>query len=102
MLRGEGVSRAGCKESAVYREAQAGGIALREPSACQFACPAVRMLLSTGSIMKLCIFIGVNAGGYAGWVLGEPFGMMAAFLVSSVGSLLGVVVGWKIARHYLA
>jgi hypothetical protein len=52
--------------------------------------------------MKLCIFVGVNAGGYAGWVLGEPYGTMAAFLVSSLGSILGVVAGWKVARHYLA
>jgi hypothetical protein len=51
--------------------------------------------------MKLCIFVGVNLGGYAGWVLGEPMGMMAAFLISSLGSILGVVLGWKVARRYL-
>ena len=51
--------------------------------------------------MKLCIFVGVNAGGYVGWVVAEPFGMMAAFIVSSIGSVLGVVLGWKVARHYL-
>jgi hypothetical protein len=60
------------------------------------------MLLIPGEIMKLCIFIGVNAGGYVGWVLAEPFGMTAAFLVSSVGSVVGVILGWKVARRYLA
>ncbi len=51
--------------------------------------------------MKFCIFIGVNVGGYAGWVLGEPMGLMAAFLISSLGSILGVYAGWKVARLYL-
>jgi hypothetical protein len=52
--------------------------------------------------MKLCIFVGVNVGGYAGWVLGEPMGMTTAFVVSSLGSLVGVWVGWKVAREYLS
>jgi chromate transport protein ChrA len=52
--------------------------------------------------MKLCIFVGVNLGGYVGWELCERFGLMIAFLASSAGSILGVVLGWKIARHYLS
>jgi hypothetical protein len=59
------------------------------------------MLLFSNVIMKLCIFVGVNAGGYVGWVLAEPFGTMAAFIVSSVGSVAGVFLGWKVARRYL-
>jgi hypothetical protein len=51
--------------------------------------------------MKLCIFVGINVGGYAGWVLGEPLGLMWAFVLSSVGSLAGVYAGWKVARTYL-
>ncbi len=51
--------------------------------------------------MKLCIFVGLNAGGYAGWVVAEPWGLMAAFLVSSLGSAIGVYLGWKVAREYL-
>jgi hypothetical protein len=81
MARNEGVSRAG----------------LREIPLC-----TARLLLFSSVIMKLCIFVGVNAGGYAGWVLGEPYGLMVAFLISSVGSILGVIAGWKVARHYLA
>ncbi len=51
--------------------------------------------------MKLCIFIGINVGGYAGWLLGEQIGLLTAFLVSGVGSILGVYAGWKVAREYL-
>ena len=52
--------------------------------------------------MKLCIFVGINPGGYVGWELGERFGTMAAFLLSGVGSVAGVVAGWWTARRYLA
>ena len=51
--------------------------------------------------MKLCIFIGVNVGGMAGWWLGEHVGLMTAFLVSGAGSVLGVYAGWRVAREYL-
>ena len=51
--------------------------------------------------MKLCIFIGVNVGGMIGWWLGEYVGVMTAFLVSGVGSVLGVYGGWRVAREYL-
>jgi hypothetical protein len=51
--------------------------------------------------MKLLIFIGMNIGGYAGWVLAEPLGTMSAFLLSGVGSLAGVYLGWRAARAYL-
>lgn len=43
--------------------------------------------------MKLCIFIGVNVGGDAGEVLGEPIDLMTAFLVCGLGSLSSVCVG---------
>lgn len=52
-------------------------------------------------IVKFCIFIGVNVGGAIGWSLGERFGIMTAFLISSIGSIAGVFAGWKLARHYL-
>lgn len=52
--------------------------------------------------MKLCIFVGINVGGYIGWSLAEPYGMMTAFLVSGVGSIVGVYAGWWVARRYLA
>jgi len=51
--------------------------------------------------MKLCIFVGMNIGGWAGWSLGESFGLMTAFLASGAGSALGVYLGWKAARLLL-
>ena len=51
---------------------------------------------------KICILAGVTLFGWIGWALGEPFGLMAAFLLSSFGSLIGVYVGWRINRDYLS
>ena len=52
--------------------------------------------------MKLCIFVGVNLGGYVGWELGDRFGTMTAFLLSGAGSVLGVFAGWWAARKMLS
>jgi len=47
---------------------------------------------------KLCTFGGATIGGYAGWFIAERFGFFVAFLVSGVGSIVGVYLGWKLAR----
>ncbi|HUR59846.1 MAG TPA: hypothetical protein VM029_19150 [Opitutaceae bacterium] len=51
-------------------------------------------------MLKLCIFAGTTIGGYAGWALGDAFdlGMGWAFVLSGVGSLVGVWAGWKLGR----
>ncbi len=51
---------------------------------------------------KLCIFIGITVFSCLGWWLGARIGIMTAFLLSSVGSLVGVYVGWRINRDYLS
>jgi len=52
--------------------------------------------------MKLCVFVGMNLGGYVGWSLGANNGIWVAFFAGSLGSILGVYLGWRFARHYLA
>jgi uncharacterized membrane protein YeaQ/YmgE (transglycosylase-associated protein family) len=49
------------------------------------------------------MFIGMIVGGYAGWWLGDyfDFGLMTTFLVSTLGSAVGVYVAWRIMRDYL-
>ncbi|HEX4086216.1 MAG TPA: hypothetical protein VHY22_14970 [Chthoniobacteraceae bacterium] len=51
--------------------------------------------------MKFMIFIGLNVGSCVGWAAGEPWGLMAAFIVSGVGSAIGVWAGWWAARRWL-
>ena len=51
---------------------------------------------------KLCILIGTTVLGWVGWWLGEQLGgEMTAFVVSGIGSIAGVYLGWRIARDYL-
>lgn len=49
---------------------------------------------------KLCIIVGMTLLGWAGWWLGEQVNFGMAFALSSVGSLVGVYVGWRINRDY--
>ena len=39
--------------------------------------------------------------GWIGWILGEKAGVMIGFLISGVGSLVGVYLGWRLYRDYL-
>lgn len=49
---------------------------------------------------KLCIFVGLTLFSYLGWWLGAKYGIMTAFILSSIGSLFGVYAGWKVNRMY--
>ena len=49
---------------------------------------------------KLCIFIGMTVLGTVGWWLGEMVGFMTAVILSGIGSVAGVYVGWRIARDH--
>ena len=53
---------------------------------------------------RLLTFIGVTVGGYIGWWAGDyvGLGLMGTFLVSSVGSMVGIYVAWRIMRDYLS
>lgn len=53
---------------------------------------------------KLCIFTGVAVFGLLGSVLAGALGMetfsLGGFLMSGVGSMVGVYVGWKVAQKF--
>ncbi len=51
---------------------------------------------------KLCIFVGTTIVGYAGWFLGEALGFefFGSFLLSGLGSILGVWAGWKVGQRF--
>lgn len=52
---------------------------------------------------RLCIFIGMTIFGWAGWWLGNHFfGLTTGFVLSWIGSIVGVYVGWRINRDYLS
>lgn len=51
---------------------------------------------------KLCTLGGATVVGYAGWFLGELLGFefFGCFLLSGVGSVAGVWLGWKVAQKF--
>jgi len=52
---------------------------------------------------KLIYFIGLTAGSWLGWGLAEKMGggLMTAYSVSVVGSIIGIFVAIKICRDLL-
>jgi hypothetical protein len=55
-------------------------------------------------VNRLLMFVGMTVGGYVGWWAGEyvGFDLMGTFLVSSLGSLVGIYAVWRIMRDYLS
>ena len=49
---------------------------------------------------KLWILIGLTVFSWIGWWLGAKINFFMGFVVSGVGSMLGVYVGWRINRDY--
>ena len=48
---------------------------------------------------KLCIGVGTFVGSYVFWAIPDYFGasFFVSFLISGVGSIVGVWAGWKLA-----
>jgi hypothetical protein len=49
------------------------------------------------AISKLLGFVGATVGGGVGWWLGALHGIMTAFIVSMVGTGVGIYVGRRVA-----
>ena len=49
---------------------------------------------------KLLAFFGMTVGGWIGWAVGAPMGMFAAFILSIVGTGVGLYLGRKVANDY--
>jgi hypothetical protein len=53
-------------------------------------------------VTKLCIFTGTTVFGIGGGLLATAFGMdtfsLGSFVLSGVGSIVGVYAGWKVAQ----
>jgi len=48
----------------------------------------------------MLIFIFATLCGLCGWWIGSYLGVMSAWVVSGLGSILGVYLGWRIGRDY--
>jgi hypothetical protein len=50
---------------------------------------------------KLCILVCMTILGGVGWWIGSKIGFMTGYVLSGIGSVVGVYVGWRINRDYL-
>lgn len=50
---------------------------------------------------KIVMLLSVTLFSWLGWMLGEEIGMMTAYMLSFVGSLVGVVAGVWFNKSYL-
>lgn len=48
----------------------------------------------------LLSFAGATVGGYIGWIVAAPFGFVAAFIVSMIGTGFGMYYGRQLARRW--
>jgi hypothetical protein len=51
-------------------------------------------------VRKLCIFVGATVGSYAGWALGAHAGIMTAYMLSMVGTGVGMYAGHRTAKEF--
>jgi len=50
---------------------------------------------------KICIFICLTIGSWLGWSAGAKLGgIMTAFTLSSIASIIGVYLGWLINKRW--
>jgi hypothetical protein len=49
---------------------------------------------------KFYSFLGATILGYVGWYIGAKVGMTTAFILSMVGTGVGIYYGRKIAQYY--
>jgi hypothetical protein len=45
--------------------------------------------------------VGMSVGGWVGWAIGAPFSIFIAFLISIVGTGVGLYVSNLFARRFL-
>lgn len=50
---------------------------------------------------KLIAFAGATVGSYAGWALGARIGMVTAFMLSMVGTGLGMYLARRVVADML-
>lgn len=53
------------------------------------------------TMKKICLLVAITLCSWLGWMLGDSFGIMTAYLMSFAGSLAGVFLGCFINRQYL-
>ncbi len=57
--------------------------------------------LKDKGMIRFVMFVGLTIGGGIGWWIGSYVGIWTALLVSTIGSLAGIYVVYRLTRDYL-
>jgi hypothetical protein len=52
-------------------------------------------------VSRFFSILGASAFGWLGWKAGEPFGLLASYFASVIGTAAGVVIGRRLAENLL-
>lgn len=52
------------------------------------------------TMKKVCVLIGSTIGGSLGWAAGSGIGFMTAFMISMIGTGIGMYAGFRVAERY--
>lgn len=63
--------------------------------------PSAIFCFPSSAMIKLCIFAGTTVCSYIGWYAGDALGLGFgwSFALSGIGSIAGVILGWKLGRR---
>lgn len=50
-------------------------------------------------LRPIVLLVAISLGGWAGWALGSPGGLMTAYLAGVAGASLGLFVGRRLQRN---
>ena len=50
----------------------------------------------------MAAFLGATIGGWIGWTIAAPFGLMSAWMTSVVGTAVGVYLGRRLVDEFLS
>lgn len=52
------------------------------------------------SLAAILSMTGATIGGWIGWIIGAPISLVAAFILSMVGTGVGMYYGRMLGRHW--
>ncbi len=55
--------------------------------------------MNAKTIIWICLFIGSTIGGYIPSLWGEGFISMSSVLLTAVGGIAGIYIGYRISRY---
>lgn len=63
--------------------------------------PESAALIQQPPMLKAIPYVGASIGSWAGWVIGRPAGLFAAYILGILGVAVGVYLGRRLVKRIL-